>query len=327
MDKMDKLVSVIIPVYKVEKYLPMCVDSVLNQSYRNLEVILVDDGSPDNCPAICDEYAQKDKRIRVIHQKNAGLSMARNAGLDICTGAYITFVDSDDLLHVEFVSRLVAACEDNQADSAVGVFERAKPEENLLKCGAPRENLPVRILSGRDANLLMYQKWSDWVRMVTAWGKLFRRELLATERFPDVKLHEDEALIYKLLYRSQRVALADGALYLYTANQGGLMANRFTPERMTMLDILDERLAFYAENGETGDLIRFTQNRQFMFAAQYYRQTLRYAPKEWRFRRKLRKKQRELYGPLMHSAYPMKRKLIYIYAMVLPVFFNKIYFC
>ena len=81
----QKLVSVIIPIYKAEKYLPMCVDSVLNQTYQNLEVILVDDGSPDNCPAICDEYAQKDKRIRVIHQKNAGLSMARNAGVDIWT--------------------------------------------------------------------------------------------------------------------------------------------------------------------------------------------------------------------------------------------------
>ena len=105
----DKLVSVIIPVYKVEKYLPMCVDSVLNQTYQNLEVILVDDGSPDNCPVICDEYAKKDKRIHVIHQKNAGLSMARNAGLDICTGDYITFVDSDDALHVAFVARLLAA--------------------------------------------------------------------------------------------------------------------------------------------------------------------------------------------------------------------------
>lgn len=90
MREADKLVSVIIPVYKVETYLPMCVDSVLNQTYQNLEVILVDDGSPDDCPAICDEYAKKDKRIRVIHQKNAGLSMARNAGLDICTGDYIT---------------------------------------------------------------------------------------------------------------------------------------------------------------------------------------------------------------------------------------------
>lgn len=322
MHEADKLVSVIIPVYKVEKYLPMCVDSVLNQSYRNLEVILVDDGSPDNCPAICDEYAKKDKRIRVIHQKNAGLSMARNAGLDICTGDYITFVDSDDLLHAAFVARLVAACEENQADAAVGVFERAKQEENLLKCSAPRENPPVRILSGRDANWLMYQQWSEWVRMVTAWGKLFRRELLETERFPDVKLHEDEALIYKLLYRSRQVAMVDGALYLYTANQGGLMANRFTPERMTMLDILDERLAFYRENGETGDLIRFTQNRQFMFAAEYYLHTADNKP----FRRKARKKQWALYWPLMRSSYWPRRKFVYTYAMLLPGHFKKLYF-
>lgn len=322
MREADKLVSVIIPVYKVEKYLPMCVDSVLNQSYRNLEVILVDDGSPDNCPAICDAYAKKDKRIRVIHQKNAGLSMARNAGLDICTGDYITFVDSDDALHAAFVARLLAACEENQADAAVGVFERAKQEENLLKCSAPREKPPVRILSGRDANWLMYQQWSEWVRMVTAWGKLFRRELLETERFPDVKLHEDEALIYKLLYRSRQVAMVDGALYLYTANQGGLMANRFTPERMTMLDILDERLAFYRENGETGDLIRFTQNRQFMFAAEYYLHTADNKP----FRRKARKKQWALYWPLMRSSYWLRRKLVYTCAMLLPGHFKKLYF-
>ena len=206
MREADKLVSVIIPVYKVETYLPMCVDSVLNQTYRNLEVILVDDGSPDNCPAICDEYAKKDKRIRVIHQKNAGLSMARNAGLDICTGDYITFVDSDDALHVAFVARLLAACEENGAEIAVGDFMKATPTEYLPKIAAPLANKPVRVVDGREANMMLYRR-SEWVRMVTAWGKLFRRELLETERFPDVKLHEDEALIYKLLYRSRQVAM------------------------------------------------------------------------------------------------------------------------
>lgn len=317
----DKLVSVIIPVYKVEKYLPMCVDSVLNQTYQNLEVILVDDGSPDNCPAICDDYAQKDKRIRVIHQKNAGLSMARNAGLDICTGDYITFVDSDDALHVAFVARLLAACEENGAEIAVGDFMKATPAEYLPKIAAPLANKPVRVVDGREANMMLYRR-SEWVRMVTAWGKLFRREMLETERFPDVKLHEDEALIYKLLYRSRQVVMVDGALYLYTANQAGLMANRFTPERMTMLDILDERLAFYRENGETGDLIRFTQNRQFMFAAEYYLHTADNKP----FRRKVRKKQWALYWPLMRSSYWLRRKLVYTYAMLLPGHFKKLYF-
>lgn len=293
MREADKLVSVIIPVYKVETYLPMCVDSVLNQTYQNLEVILVDDGSPDDCPAICDDYAKKDKRIRVIHQKNAGLSMAR----------------------------LLAACEENGAEIAVGDYMKATPAEYLPKIAAPLANKPVRVVDGREANMMLYRR-SEWVRMVTAWGKLFRREMLETERFPDVKLHEDEALIYKLLYRSRQVAMVDGALYLYTANQGGLMANRFTPERMTMLDILDERLAFYRENGETGDLIRFTQNRQFMFAAEYYLHTADNKP----FRRKARKKQWALYWPLMRSSYWLRRKLVYTYAMLLPGHFKKLYF-
>ena len=154
----QKLVSVIIPIYKAEKYLSMCVDSVLNQTYQNLEVILVDDGSPDNCPAICDEYAQKDKRIRVIHQKNAGLSMARNAGLDICTGDYITFVDSDDALHIDFVARLLAACEDNSAEIAIADFKKAAVAEYLPKITAPLENKPVRVVDGHEANMMIYRR-------------------------------------------------------------------------------------------------------------------------------------------------------------------------
>ena len=101
------LVSVIVPVYRVENYLRTCIDSILAQTYSDLEVILVDDGSPDGCPAICDEYAKQDARVRVIHQKNAGLSAARNAGLDLCQGEYITFIDSDDFVHPRFVELLL----------------------------------------------------------------------------------------------------------------------------------------------------------------------------------------------------------------------------
>jgi len=317
----QNLVSVIIPIYKAEKYLSMCVDSVLNQTYQNLEVILVDDGSPDNCPAICDEYAQKDKRIRVIHQKNAGLSMARNAGLDICTGDYITFVDSDDALHIDFVARLLAACEDNSAEIAIADFKKAAVAEYLPKITAPLENKPVRVVDGHEANMMIYRR-PEWVRMITAWGKLYRRKVFACERFPIIKLHEDEALVYKLLYRCQKVALVDELLYFYTDNPDSMMANRFKPERMTMIEILDERLAFYRENGENGDLIRFTQNRQFMFAAEYYLHTADNKP----FRRKARKKQWALYWPLMRSSYWLRRKLVYTYAMLLPGHFKKLYF-
>lgn len=322
----QKLVSVIIPIYKTEKYLPMCVDSVLNQSYRNLEVILADDGSPDSCPAICDEYAKKDKRIRVIHQKNAGLSAARNAGIDISTGDYLTFLDSDDALHVDFVARLLATCEENDAEIAVADFKKATVAEYLQQIAAPLDRQPVRVVDGREANMMLYRKMSEWVRMITAWGKLYRREVFASEHFPIIKLHEDEALVYKLLYHCQKVALVDELLYFYTDNPDSMMANRFKPERMTMIEILDERLAFYRAQGETGELIRFTQNRQFMFAAQHYRQTLRHAPKEWRFRRQLRKRQWQIYRELMKSEYPAARKREMTRILLLPLLFRKLRF-
>lgn len=249
--------------------------------------------------------------------------MARNAGLDICTGDYITFVDSDDALHIDFVARLLAACEDNSAEIAIADFKKAAVAEYLPKIAAPLENKPVRVVDGHEANMMLYRR-PEWVRMITAWGKLYRRKVFACERFPIIKLHEDEALVYKLLYRCQKVALVDELLYFYTDNPESMMANRFKPERMTMIEILDERLAFYRENGETGDLIRFTQNRQFMFAAAYYRQTLHYAPKEWRFRHQLRKRQWQIYRVLMKSEYPADRKRELTCIMLLPLLFRKL---
>lgn len=319
------LVSVIIPVYKEEAFLPTCLGSVLNQTYCNLEVILIDDGSPDKSPEICDRYAQEDRRVRVIHQQNAGLPMARNAGLDICTGEYITFVDSDDLLHVEFVERLVFACENSHAQIAIGKYTKDVVEKNVARLAEVQNAAMPEIINGREANFRIYDT-KQWVRMITAWGKLFRRDLWQGHRFPNVKFHEDEALIYKLLYHCERIALVDNAMYFYTKNADGLMAHRFTPLRMTMVDILDERLKFYEEHGETGELALFTKNRQFMFAGMYYRQVLHYAPKKWRFRRSLRRKQRMLYPTLMRSEYPAKRKAIYTYAMLLPIPFNSFHF-
>lgn len=128
MNTMSDLISVIIPVYNVETYLCRCVDSVLDQSYRNIEVILVDDGSPDGCPAICDEYARQDDRVRVIHQENAGLSGARNAGIDAAKGAWLAFVDSDDYLAEDFLSRLYEACVSTGSDMSVCRWEYVRGE-------------------------------------------------------------------------------------------------------------------------------------------------------------------------------------------------------
>ena len=117
---MEDLISVVVPIYNVENYIKKCVDSILSQTYKNLEIILVDDGSPDNCPQICDEYAQKDNRIKVIHKENGGLSDARNAGIDISKGKFITFIDSDDYIEKDYVEVLYNSIKENASDMAIG---------------------------------------------------------------------------------------------------------------------------------------------------------------------------------------------------------------
>ena len=125
------LVSIIIPVYKVEKYLPNCIESILRQTFKDFELILVDDGSPDNCGEICEEYAQKDSRIKVVHQPNGGLSAARNSGIDIAKGDYLTFIDSDDFVFPHYLEILVKLCQENDADMSVCSSVRCSSNDSL----------------------------------------------------------------------------------------------------------------------------------------------------------------------------------------------------
>ena len=270
------LVSVIVPIYNVEKYLRTCVDSILAQSYSVLEIILVDDGSTDGGPQICDQYAQQDPRVRVIHQKNAGLSAARNAGIDICRGEYLTFVDSDDFIHGRFVELLLNACLSNNAYISVGDFEQI-PEDSVF---ATYANVPsqctTRCVTGRDANFMIYDM-SSWVRIITAWGKLFHRTLFMQARFPIVPLHEDEALLYKLFYRTKFVALCDCALYFYRSSPNSLMGQSFSEKRLAFFPILEARAEFYLAHSEE-ELYKQTILRAFYIATQYCSTVLQKEP-------------------------------------------------
>ena len=167
----NNLISVIIPVYRVEAYLRRCVDSVLAQTYTQTEVILVDDGSPDGCPAICDAYAREDGRVRVIHQENAGLSGARNAGIEAAKGAWLSFVDSDDYLAPEFLERLYRACVDTGSEMSVCRWEYVRGEQPVPERGSGK----LEVCSGREMLARLYQP--DGAYFVVAWNKLYRREL------------------------------------------------------------------------------------------------------------------------------------------------------
>lgn len=227
------LVSVIVPVYKVESYLHRCVDCILAQTYANLEIILVDDGSPDNCGKICDEYAQKDKCIKVIHKKNGGLSDARNAGLDIAMGEYITFVDSDDWIHFQYVEILLNNLTKADVDISTCSFVRT-PEKMLMDSKVSESSYHI-YSSEKAIEQTLYQNRLD----NSAWGKLYKKELFNGLRFTVGRLYEDLDFFYKIYDRAVRLVHTDAVLYYYYYRTDSIMGV-FNRKRLDVLDITDE---------------------------------------------------------------------------------------
>lgn len=221
--KFDKLVSVIIPVYKVEKYLDRCVGSVVNQTYKNLEIILVDDGSPDKCPKICDDWAKKDNRIKVIHKENGGLSSARNAGLDIATGDYISFLDSDDSLHIDTIKFSLFECVNTGAD-IVSFKTNIVNEKDVVSCDGDMGNYKTKEYNN-DQILTSFFSGTDGLFMISC-AKLYKREIFNNLRFEYGKLHEDEFIIVELLNKAHKLVVIDKPFYNYLKRDGSITSAR-----------------------------------------------------------------------------------------------------
>lgn len=239
------MISVIVPIYKVEPYLRECIDSILAQTYADFELILVDDGSPDRCGEICDGYAEKDNRIRVIHQENAGLSGARNTGLDIAQGEYVTFVDSDDVVHPDYLSCLYEVILQNNAEIAIGRFLRFT---EAAPAYVPMTATLQSVRNGREACWELFAE--EAVTYTIAWGKLYKTELFAGIRYPLGRIHEDEATTYKVLYKANLVAVLEDELYYYRQNPNGIMGTSFSVKRYQALKAFQERIVFFKEHGE-----------------------------------------------------------------------------
>lgn len=204
------MVSVIVPVYKVPEYLKRCVDSIRNQTYTDLEIILVDDGSPDECPAMCDAMAKEDKRIIVIHQKNGGLSAARNEGLNKSSGEYIIYIDSDDYIKNDMIEKLLSAAEKFEADVAISTY--------FLSSGDDKES--VR-LSGKT----FYGKTEDMIETVynnglwQAWAKLIKRDIAKQCPFVNRLIYEDYENTPRLLTYAKRIVILMDGRYIYTVRR------------------------------------------------------------------------------------------------------------
>lgn len=219
---MESLISVIVPIYKVEDYLRPCVDSILCQTYSNLEVILVDDGSPDHCGAICDEYADKDSRIKVIHKENGGLSDARNAGMEAATGAYLSFVDSDDLLPSNALQLMLDIALRENAELVIGGHARFKEEP----VADPTSSGTVRLMSSEEAMEDMLKNGC------ASWARLYRREIHIDIPFPKGEINEDEAIVLRILEKCSRVAITDTIVYHYRCRPESITTTNFSAKKL-----------------------------------------------------------------------------------------------
>ena len=236
------LVSVIVPVYRVENYLCRCVDSILNQNFSDFELILVDDGSPDRCGVICDEYAKKDNRIHVIHQKNGGLSSARNTGIDYVftnsNSEWITFIDSDDWVSSYYLERLLSTAINYHSDISVCDFLDVT-DDSVIEAPA---SFSVRLI---DPETLWIQ---NRTAATTAWDKLYAKKLFQDYRYPLGKLHEDEYTTYKIVFSCKQIAFIDAAMYYYYQNPDSIIRKEWSINRMDSIDALFQQCTYFHNN-------------------------------------------------------------------------------
>ncbi len=257
---MEQKVSVIVPIYKVEPYLRRAVDSILHQTYHNLEIILVDDGSPDQCGKICDDYAKEDNRISVIHKENGGLSDARNAGLDAAGGEYIVFVDSDDFIAEDYIETLMQCLKKYDADVAMcsyAVTDSVGYDDSIFKAA---QDDTVEVCDRRELlNNLYDANHKDATYFIVSWNKIYKASLWKDVRFPKGRIHEDEATTYKIYDRAEKGVYLHRPLYGYFTAPSSITRARFNVKRLQWMDALDDRIAYFED--KINVLLKDEQNR------------------------------------------------------------------
>lgn len=261
-----ELISVVVPIYRVEDYLDRCVQSIVDQTYQNLEIVLVDDGSPDACPAMCDAWAEKDSRIRVIHKANGGLSDARNAGMKISNGEYIAFVDSDDTVEPDFLELLYGVLKEQGAQVAECATVYVDETGSTLR---QREAAEVSVMDHREA--LGRLVLEDGVYQ-TVWNKLYRRSVVMDIPFMVGKYHEDEFWTYKVFDRIQKLAVVQKPLYRYLQRGSSIIGVGYNIHR---LDGLEARFLRMKCLQKYPELAALTRQNLLMDCMWHYQSALR----------------------------------------------------
>lgn len=287
------MISVIVAIYNIEKYIGKCIDSIKNQTFQQLEIILVDDGSTDKSGEICEQYAVSDKRIIVIHQENAGLSAARNKGIRKAKGEYITFIDGDDYIHPQMMEILYRNIKNTGASISIGNYK----EVNCLETIAA-ESLRGQAVkyTGRESCFNLYNNMS--VIFTTAWGKLYSISLFNNIEYPVGKIHEDEYVTYKLLYYSPFIVYTKDILYYYVQREGSITHEKYDERKLTLLEMADQVVQFYHEKDDV-ELEQLAAERALWIGRDLYR---KYLPAQKECRKKVLKEYRcylKKYGYLL----------------------------
>ena len=228
----EPLISVVVPVYKTEAFLPRCVKSLREQTYRNLEILLIDDGSPDGSGALCDRYAEEDPRIRVIHKENGGLSDVRNVGMEALTGEWFAFVDSDDYVRPDYISYLYGLTRAFDCRMAVCGFDVHFSDGNRIE----RTSQDRYVLSTEEA---MERLFYDRFLTVGAWGKLYHRSLIGDIRYPVGRLFEDAGTTYRFLLSCDRIAVGEKSQYVYAMRSESIVTSEFSENKFDLVELSD----------------------------------------------------------------------------------------
>lgn len=237
-------VSIIVPIYNVEQYLPKCIESLLEQTLQEIEIILVDDGATDRSSEICDIYALKDHRIKVIHKINGGLSDARNVGIEVAQGEYITFLDSDDWVEPNLYEYLYSLAKKEDADIAQCDYIEVYAEDIQIDF---RQHIKETIHTGAEALGLLFGE--EYVKTVVVWNKLYRRILFEEIRFPKGKVHEDEFTTYKVIHKANKLVNSNIPMVYYRQREGSIMAEGFNEKRLHVIEAWEEKYLYLKQEG------------------------------------------------------------------------------
>lgn len=255
-------ISVIVPIYKVEPYLSRCIDSILNQTFSDFEIILVDDGSPDNSGKICDEYAEKDPRILVIHQENRGVSAARNTAIEWAlknsNSQWLTFIDSDDWIHPRYLELLFSAAITLGLDISACQYQKASTISSFIE------------VNDSNPNKMNSEKFyiENPITAVVPWCKLYKKTYFETIRYPIGIRYEDEFTTYKVLFKTPHIAYINENLYFYYTNPLGFMNSKWSPQRLDAIGAFEEQIAYFQKNGHRDALVNAKQNLLWYIASQ-----------------------------------------------------------